>query len=264
MTISLNICFLEAGWEYSFEGLAGQTVSVVMESLVFDPFLMLIASNGEVIGSNGDYKNKTTNAAFVITLPQDGLYSISATGLSDDSQGDYRVMVVPVLSGQDEPVFSSIGQQQLEASQLSQQGIQHLNNRDYSEAIALFKESLAISQSVSDRLLEFYTLSNIGQVYCSQEQYEQALSFYQTSLSISQEIGNRNGEGITLNNIGYIYYYFGQYNQALNVYQQSLSTSQDIGNRRREGITLNNIATVYENLGQYEQALSFYEKKPYY
>ncbi len=75
--------------------------------------------------------------------------------------------------------------------------------------------------------------------------YTAALSLYEQSLAISRAIGDMAGQTTTLNNIGQIYYVQGKYGTALNYLEQSLAISRQIGDMANEALLLNNIAQVY-------------------
>jgi len=137
--------------------------------------------------------------------------------------------------------------------------IYHLYGK-YDQALAYYKQSLAIQQEIGDRSGEGTTLNNISQIYDSRGDYGTALSYLEQSLAIRQEIGDRSGEGRTLNNIGQIYQARGDYGTALSYLEQSLAIQQEIGDRSGEGTTLNNIGQIYQARGDYGRALSYLEQ----
>ncbi len=79
--------------EYSFQGRAGQRVTITLESNEFDTYLALGDDNGNLIDSNDDYQSGGTNSQIVTTLPQDGNYTIIVNGYSPADQGRYALTV---------------------------------------------------------------------------------------------------------------------------------------------------------------------------
>lgn len=131
---------------------------------------------------------------------------------------------------------------------------------DYAQALKFYQQALAIRNQLGDRAKVGSTLNNIGGVYQQQGNYQQALEFYQQALTIRKAVDDRAGVGRTLNNIGLVYNQIGQYPKAIDFYQQALKIFQAINNPRGVGATLNNIGLVKTQLGQYDQAIAFYNQ----
>lgn len=79
--------------EYTFEGESGKTISIMMESEDFDPYLYLAGPDGELVATNDDLPNGDYNSAINIPLTQTGTYRIQATAYSPDDRGRYRLVV---------------------------------------------------------------------------------------------------------------------------------------------------------------------------
>jgi tetratricopeptide (TPR) repeat protein len=124
----------------------------------------------------------------------------------------------------------------------------------YTEALLLWKQSLAIFRELGYKAGEGTTLNNISQIYYAWGDSATALKYLEQSLSISREIGDKTGEGTTLNNIGLSYYALVDYDKALPLYMQSLVIHREVGNREMEGITLSNIGEVHHAKGDYATA----------
>lgn len=82
---------------YSFEGRAGQTVRIVMESKTFDPFVWLFSPQNEQLAQNDDLNAEILSAAIVFTLPEDGTYVVVANAHNAENRGQYRLMVQEVM-----------------------------------------------------------------------------------------------------------------------------------------------------------------------
>ncbi|MEM8502147.1 MAG: pre-peptidase C-terminal domain-containing protein [Cyanobacteria bacterium P01_D01_bin.1] len=87
---------------YTFEGKAGEIMTIELQSEEFDPMLVLRGPDGEELTSNDDYGG-TLNSTIVIELPEGGTYSAIASSFSGFG-GSYQIEVRP--SSEYEQVFS--------------------------------------------------------------------------------------------------------------------------------------------------------------
>jgi serine protease Do len=79
--------------EHSFQGNAGQTITISLESREFDTYLILLGPNDQVIGENDDASPDTLNSSLTITLPVTGTYRIIANAYDSEGQGRYLLTV---------------------------------------------------------------------------------------------------------------------------------------------------------------------------
>jgi S1-C subfamily serine protease len=79
--------------EHTFQGTAGQRVTISLESREFDSYLILIDPDGKKIGENDDASSDTLNAALVITLPSTGTYRVIANTYDSTGRGQYTLNV---------------------------------------------------------------------------------------------------------------------------------------------------------------------------
>jgi len=77
---------------HTFDGEAGQVVTIAMDSPDFDTFLWLFAPDGRELAQNDD-EGATSNSAIAITLPETGTYTICANAHGENMMGQYRVTV---------------------------------------------------------------------------------------------------------------------------------------------------------------------------
>jgi hypothetical protein len=85
--------------EYTFEGAAGQQVSISMSSNNFDTYLYLLRPDGTVLAENDDIDTSSNppnlNSRIppngFVTLPFTGAYSILATSFAPESRGAYTL-----------------------------------------------------------------------------------------------------------------------------------------------------------------------------
>lgn len=79
--------------EHSFVGRANQRVEINMESSEFDTYVLLYGPDGEVLGENDDISPSNYNSRLVLTLPQDGTYTIYANAFDSAQRGVYLLSV---------------------------------------------------------------------------------------------------------------------------------------------------------------------------
>jgi len=248
---------------YSFEGRAGQTVTIVLESVEFDPYLLLLDAQQEKIAENDDFSEENRNSALTVTLPEDGIYWVVANAYDAGGWGQYQLTV----SSSQEPIFSSVATQQAEANRLFQQGIQQYRTSQFRAALQSWEAALKLYREIENRAGESKSLGHLGLVYDSLGQYKKAIEYHQQSLAINREIGDLAEEGYSLGNLGNVFYSLGQYEKAIEFHQQSLAINREIDDgsadltvRAREGASLNNLGLVYRSLGAYEKAIEFYHQ----
>ncbi|MDY6938250.1 MAG: trypsin-like peptidase domain-containing protein [Cyanobacteriota bacterium] len=78
---------------YSFDGRAGQAVTITLESTEFDTYLVLFDSEGREIGYNDDARNGNTNSMLRVTLPSDGTYQVVVNSYDSTGNGQYTLRV---------------------------------------------------------------------------------------------------------------------------------------------------------------------------
>ena len=79
--------------QYSFQGNAGQTVTISLDSPDFDTYLIVLDANDQKIGENDDVSSSSTNSQLTLTLPANGTYRIIANAYDRSGQGNYMLVV---------------------------------------------------------------------------------------------------------------------------------------------------------------------------
>ncbi len=94
---------------YVFDGVAGQSIVVEMNSSEFDTYLGVITPSGERI-ENDDYEGSTSRSVVGLTLRETGRYRAFATSYEADQTGAYHVALrasdTPVVARDDTPTRS--------------------------------------------------------------------------------------------------------------------------------------------------------------
>lgn len=79
--------------EHTFEGRAGQSVAIDLESDDFDTFLILLDPQERIVGQHDDVSQSNLNSTLNVTLPVDGTYTVVANGFDSNSRGGYRLLI---------------------------------------------------------------------------------------------------------------------------------------------------------------------------
>ena len=276
---------------YPFEGQAGQSITIRLESQDFDTYLLLFDSAGEQLASNDDSAGNT-NSQLTFTLQDESSYQIVANAFDRTGRGHYRLVVTEATQteanrGEADQllqqgiqlyhanqfrealrplesalvVYQEIGDSQREAHALTVAGLSYFFLGQSERAVDFHQRSLAIARETDNLFRESASLSNLGMAYNQLSQYERAIDFYQQSLAIDRAIGDRQGEGDVLGNLGLTYYSLGQYERAIDFHQQSLAIDRAIGDRRGEALSLGNLGIAYRALGQYERAIDLHQQQ---
>jgi tetratricopeptide (TPR) repeat protein len=134
---------------YPFEGTAGQTITITLESTDFDPVLTLLDPSETEIAFNDDFGG-SLNSKIIITLPEAGTYTVVARSFSGEG-GDYNLVVR--ASTEFEITFA-----EAEALTLAE---------DYPAAIEAYTEAIALDPDQSTAYLG-RAQAVLGQVYLEQ------------------------------------------------------------------------------------------------
>ncbi|AOX01695.1 hypothetical protein BJP34_21645 [Moorena producens PAL-8-15-08-1] len=235
---------------HTFEGKAGEQITIELNSDEFDPYLILIDPDDNRIAKNNN-SGEGKNARITVTLPTTGTYVIWANSYNKQETGNYS------LSWRDATPSDLL---QAKADQLLKQGIEQYNTSQFQAALKSWQEALGIYRELENQQGIAKSLGNLGVAYHSLGQYRKAIEFHQQSLSIEKELENRKGEADSLNNLGLAYRHLGQYGKAIEFYQQSLSIFQELEDRQREAKSLDNLGLAYRRLGQYRKAIEFHQQ----
>jgi len=79
--------------EYTFEGRAGQSVAISLESTDFDPYVAIIDPNDELLAKNDDESDSNKNAFLIVTLPVTGRYRVMVNAYDASGRGRYTLTV---------------------------------------------------------------------------------------------------------------------------------------------------------------------------
>jgi len=78
---------------YTFEGRAGQSVTLRVESGDFDTYLILLDPDDRKLGENDDASQGDSNSSLTVTLPKDGTYRVVVNAYDARGRGRYALVV---------------------------------------------------------------------------------------------------------------------------------------------------------------------------
>lgn len=130
----------------------------------------------------------------------------------------------------------------------------------YAEAIAAYRQALAIAQDYKELELETSLQLNIGSVYQEMGNYPEAIAAFERALEIALATSSRPNQAIALNNLGHVYTEQGQYAKALEVYQRSLELAQAVGSLSSKATVLGNLGALYSAQGREADARAAYQQ----
>ncbi|BAY98878.1 TPR repeat-containing protein [Tolypothrix tenuis PCC 7101] len=178
----------------------------------------------------------------------------------------WLLVLVPLFSLPALPLVTVTAQAQTnltrkdEAVKIFNLGWQQAERGNYSEALKLFEQALAILREIKYSVGEATVLNDIGEIYRRANQYPQALKVLESALVIVKQIDDKAGQAANLNNIGLVYRDMGEYTKALEYFQQAIAISNQAGKKQQQGSMLSNIASIYNKLGEQTKALDYLQQ----
>ena len=79
--------------QHTFEGRAGQSVTITLESSDFDTFVALFSPDGKKLATNDDISRSNTNSALTFTLPASGRYIVVVNAVKKGERGRYTLTI---------------------------------------------------------------------------------------------------------------------------------------------------------------------------
>jgi tetratricopeptide (TPR) repeat protein len=171
-----------------------------------------------------------------------------------------RVPRDPSLLAQAERIAEGYHQcQAAEASQWLKQGLAHLQQGQYTPALALLQQALQSYRNLGDKARQAKVLLTLASLYYRVADYLWAADYGRQCLRIARELGDDALMQQTLGHLGNSYRHLGNLQRALEYMGQSLTLAKKIGDRPGEMRSLNNLAMIYRAKGLTRQAATLYE-----
>jgi CHAT domain-containing protein/Tfp pilus assembly protein PilF len=234
----------------TFEGTAGEVLTIQLTSEDFDALLILVSPDGAKIAEDDDGAGGT-NSQIVITVPSTGTYTLIATSVGAGETGQYQL---------EWRTATATGQDLALANQLNQQVIDLYGLGRYSEAMPLAEQVLAIreAQLGPDHPSTATSLNNLAGLYDSMGRYGEAEPLYRRALAIYEaQLGPDHPDtASSLNNLAVLYRSMGRYGEAEPLYRRALAIYEaQLGpDHPLTAGSLNNLAVLYDSMGRYGEA----------
>jgi DNA-binding SARP family transcriptional activator/tetratricopeptide (TPR) repeat protein len=147
-----------------------------------------------------------------------------------------------------------------EASVMRRLGDLHLDQSDWSQALARFTASRSMFRDLGDRHGEAQALCGLGDTYREQGQLGQALTCFTTCLPILRAVGDGRGQAEALRSLGIIFRQQGRLDDALAQLKACLRMSCELGDPRWEAIVRRSLGMVYRDQGRLDDARACLER----
>ncbi|PSB54014.1 hypothetical protein C7B67_00735 [filamentous cyanobacterium Phorm 6] len=79
--------------QHTFQGRAGQSVTISVESRDFDTLVALFSPDEKLLAKNDDISRSNTNSALTFTLPASGRYTVVVNAYKKGERGRYNLTV---------------------------------------------------------------------------------------------------------------------------------------------------------------------------
>ncbi|MBZ0293820.1 MAG: tetratricopeptide repeat protein [Anaerolineae bacterium] len=159
-----------------------------------------------------------------------------------------------------EKLIGNVDSMSLHATNLSSLGRICHSLGEYSRAVELYTEALAIARDLQDLQRETIYLGNLGIANHFLGNIEPALESYETALKIARSINDKRHEGIWLGTLGRAYHDMGNIEYAIELREQAIAIAKEIGDREYEGIWYGHLGNAFKYLGDLAKAISLYEQ----
>lgn len=150
-----------------------------------------------------------------------------------------------------------------ESYALSELGRTYRNISNYSKAIQLHQEALAIANKANNLELKISSLNYLGVVYRRTSSVRTAMDFNQQALELAEAVKNpsegiKRSINVSLNSVGQLYLTLKQYDLAISYFERSLKLEAELNNTLGLAINHQNIGKCQEEQGKLDQALENY------
>lgn len=260
---------------FNFEVNQFDIVFIEMSSSDFDPYLILLGPDGDVVaetdGSNISISNtKPVNEAAIarlqVPLSDVGSYQILTSSSQRGATGQYALNWQSQISPSQQRAAPGTGDYLVRSQALMREAQELFESGRYSAAVNPMEEALRLRQESfgDDSLFVAQSLSNLAGYYQTLGRYEEAEQSYKNAIAIyRRELGNSPTVAPTLNGLAVLYTVQGRYTEAQSLYEEAVKIWQEqLGDTRVVYIAtgLDNLANLYIRQGRYGEANAFAEK----
>ncbi len=131
---------------------------------------------------------------------------------------------------------------------------------DWQEAIALYDEVIASTETLPNRPLLGRTLSRKGFIRHRMGENTGALECLSEARDIFSELGNDAGLSGVMNNIGTVYIDLNRYQEAVSVLESALALAVGSGAEEEEMFICSNLGLIYQRMNHLEKAADYFKR----
>jgi len=201
----------------------------------------------------------TTEAAALFDSINDSYgwaVAIGCEGATALARGDYDEAEVRVH--QSLPIVRDTGDLRFQAYALRVLGAVRVGQGRSGEAVACFREGLAVARSAGYRFAEAYLLCWLARVLGEREdQRVEADALIQEGLATFVALGNRGGEANALVDAADLFYRQGRNNDSQVAAERAIAISRDLGDRSTETYGLQLLGQCRLEAGRPEEAVPY-------
>ncbi|MEM7581546.1 MAG: tetratricopeptide repeat protein, partial [Cyanobacteria bacterium P01_A01_bin.80] len=128
------------------------------------------------------------------------------------------------------------------------------------EAIALYNQSLEITEKIGDAQGKAGSLYSLARIYAQQGNVEEAIALYNQSLDLYEKIGDAQGKAASLHQLAGIYAQQGNVEEAIALFQEALEINKKIGEVQNRANTLWWLGHIAQQQGDNTTALEYLQE----
>ena len=136
-------------------------------------------------------------------------------------------------------------------------GIYHLNNYQFDDALEAFYKAENFVVGADEKKLQVLIYNHIGTVLTKRKEYDKAMTVYRKGLIIAEQDRNLTEVSSLEGKIAVLYYYQGLYAKSLASFKKQLEDDGIICNKRVIGKIYNGIGSIYHDMGYFHSALKY-------
>ncbi|MHC4821357.1 MAG: ATP-binding protein, partial [Planctomycetota bacterium] len=130
----------------------------------------------------------------------------------------------------------------------------------FEDATEYHERTMELAGKVDGIETDSYATGNLPELYASLGRADEARKHTEQQLEIAREISDLRGEAIAMGNLGGILYDQGEYGQARGAFERALELARKIGDRRGESRASGNLGRVLRDEGHPGEALEHLER----
>lgn len=154
--------------------------------------------------------------------------------------------------------YKEAGDQKEATRYLNTAAIVFWENKNYSDAIKYFNESIELNNQINNASGVSKIHSNLGMIYSDMGQYETSLEYFNKSLEYRKKYGDKTEKISTLINISVVLNNLKRYTDAVANLEESLRMATEMNDASQMKSCYGMLAETYEKAGNQERAMHYF------